>query len=77
MTDLTIRLPDDVVEHIAAEARARGVSAEDLAREAVERQWKPRRRRVLQFAALGDAPPGFSTARAEQSLDEEGFGTSP
>lgn len=75
MTDLTISVSDDVADTIAAEARTRGVSPEDLAREVIERRWGPKPKRVLRFAALGEGSPGFSAARADELLEAEGFGS--
>ncbi|MDP8969203.1 MAG: ribbon-helix-helix protein, CopG family [Actinomycetota bacterium] len=73
MTEITIRVPDDVAERIATEAATKGLSAEELAREAIERYLGATRRR-LSFAAMGDGPEGFSAQRAEEALEAEGFG---
>jgi plasmid stability protein len=76
VTELHVRIPDDVAERLASEATERGVSAEDLAAEVLTAhvpESNPEATRGLSFIGLGRAKPGFSARVAEERLEAEGF----
>jgi plasmid stability protein len=58
MRRTTIMLPDELDERLRLEARRRGTSIADVAREAIERQLPPASRPGgLSFFAIGDGRP--------------------
>jgi hypothetical protein len=71
MTRITIEVPDDVAERIAAAAAERGVAAEELVGEMAVEQFPPRRK--LGFASLGRSTSGRHASEDEDML-AEGFG---
>ncbi len=70
----TIELPDDVAAALAAAAAQRGITADELAVEALAARFGPRRR-TLSFAGIGSAEVDRGAAHAEELLEEGGFGT--
>lgn len=73
VVSMTVEVPEPLASRLAAEAEARGVTAEEMALDTLtERFGKPRRR--LGFAAVGASTSGRRAADAEKTLAEEGFG---
>jgi plasmid stability protein len=76
VTELHVRIPDDLAESLASEAAERGVSSEDLAAEVlrahVPSESSPRANQ-FSFIGIGRAKPGFSARKAEERLEAEGF----
>ena len=71
MTRITIEVPDDVAERIAAAAAERGVATEQLVGEMAAEQFPPLRK--LGFASLGRSTSGRRASEDEEML-AEGFG---
>lgn len=70
---MTVEVPEPLAGRLAAEAQARGVTAEQVAVEALtERFGQPRRK--LSFAAVGSSTSGRRARDAEATLAEGGFG---
>lgn len=60
-------LPDDVDERLRREARRRGVSIADVAREAIDRHLPPAPAKGrLSFFAVGEGTPDDVARRAEE-----------
>ena len=63
----TIMLPDDVDARLRLEARRRGTSIADVAREAIERQLPPESEPgELAFLAIGEGGPANVAERADE-----------
>lgn len=63
----TIMLPDDVDARLRLEARRRGTSIADVAREAIERQLPPESEPgALAFLAIGEGGPANVSKRADE-----------
>ena len=73
MTDLHVRVPDEVAQRLATEAAQRGTSTEDVAAEVLTLHAPARTGDGLGFIALAHAKPGFSAKAAEELLEAEGF----
>lgn len=73
MTRTTISLPDDLAAALHREARRRGVSVSQLAREAIEERLgrTPGARRELPFAALGRSGHRSTARDVEEILQKE------
>jgi hypothetical protein len=69
----TIELPGDVAAALAAAAKERGVSVDELAAETISARFGPIRRR-LSFVAAGRSGSSRGGAEAEELLEEGGFG---
>jgi hypothetical protein len=72
MKRTTIMLPDKVDARLRLEARSRGVSLAEVARELIEQGLEaPRRRRKLSFIGAGESDtPGDLSERADDYLAE-------
>jgi plasmid stability protein len=67
MRRTTIMLPDDVDARLRREARRRGTSIADVAREAIERQLPPEPEPgALAFLAIGEGGPANVSERADE-----------
>jgi hypothetical protein len=63
----TIMLPDDVDARLRLEARRRGSSIADVAREAIERQLPPGPTEgCLSFFSVGDGSPADASERVDE-----------
>lgn len=69
---MTVELPEALAARLRTEANARGLSVEDVAVEALNEHFGPRRK--LSFAAAGSSTSGRDAADAEALLAEGGFG---
>lgn len=70
---ITVEVPEPLAARLAAEADARGVSAEKVALDTLAERFGPARRR-LGFASIGASTSGRRAADAEEILAAEGFG---
>lgn len=70
---ITVEVPEPLASRLAAEADARGISAQDVALDTLTERFGTARRR-LGFAALGASTSGRRAADAEDILASEGFG---
>ena len=62
-------LPDALDERLRLEARRRGTSIADVAREAIERQLPPALEPgALSFFAIGDGQPGNVSERVDEHV---------
>jgi hypothetical protein len=59
-------LPDDVDARLRLEARRRGVSVAQVAREAIERELPPQTGGHLSFFAVGDGSPSDASERVDE-----------
>jgi plasmid stability protein len=67
----TIMLPDDVDARLRREARRRGTSIADVAREAIERQLPPEPEPgAFAFLAIGEGGPFDVSERADEHVAE-------
>lgn len=65
----TIMLPDELDERLRLEARRRGTSIADVAREAIERQLPPAPKPgALGFFAIGDGGPANVSERVDEHV---------
>lgn len=62
----TIMLPDDVDARLRLEARRRGLSIAQVAREAIERELPPPPDGPLSFFAVGDGSPRDASERVDE-----------
>ena len=69
----SVELPEDIAACLAAAAEERGMTADELAAEALATQFGPRRRK-LSFAGAGASTSGRSAAETEEMLEEGRFG---
>lgn len=75
----TVRLPDELVDRLTAEAARRGITVDELAAETLDAQFPPpptpaaRPRRHLAFVAIGASGKRRGGAAADELL-AEGFG---
>lgn len=70
---MTVEVPAALAARLAAEAEARGVSAERVALDTLTERFGAARRR-LGFAAFGASTTGRRAADTEEILTTEGFG---
>ena len=72
VTQFTVSVPDDVADRVSAAARDRGVSPDEIAREAFEAYLPggPARRK-LSFVGIGHSGRGDLSERAEDILRDE------
>jgi hypothetical protein len=69
MKRTTIMLPDELDERLRLEARRRGTSIADVAREAFERQLPPAPKPgELSFFAIGDGTPKDASERVDEHV---------
>jgi Ribbon-helix-helix protein, copG family len=66
MKRTTIMLPDDVDARLRLEARRRGLSIAEVAREAIERHLPPPVDGRLGFFAVGDGSPTDASERVDE-----------
>lgn len=66
MKRTTIMLPDDVDARLRLEARRRGLSIAQVAREAIERELPPPADGQLGFFAVGDGSPTDASERVDE-----------
>jgi predicted DNA-binding protein len=66
MKRTTIMLPEDVDARLRLEARRRGVSVAQVAREAIERELPPQPDGRLSFFAVGDGSPRDASERVDE-----------
>jgi hypothetical protein len=66
MRRTTIMLPDDVDARLRLEARRRGVSVAQVAREAIERELPPQTDGHLSFFGVGDGSPSDASERVDE-----------
>jgi plasmid stability protein len=66
MKRTTIMLPDDVDARLRLEARRRGQSIAQVAREAIERELPPPADGRLGFFAIGDGSPADASERVDE-----------
>ncbi|MGQ0623631.1 MAG: CopG family transcriptional regulator [Sporichthyaceae bacterium] len=66
MKRTTVMIPDDLDDRLRREARRRGVSIADVAREALERHLPERQGGVPGFFAIGDGGPADVSERVEE-----------
>ena len=62
----TIMLPDEVDARLRLEARRRGSSIADVAREAIERQLPPPTEGSLSFFSIGGGSPRDASERVDE-----------
>jgi len=62
----TIMLPDDLDARLRLEARRRGVSVAQVAREAIERELPSRADGSLSFFAVGEGSPRDASERVDE-----------
>jgi predicted transcriptional regulator len=68
----TISLPDEVAAHLEREAERRRVPVSQFVREAIEVYLhRPRDRRIIRFAGLGDSGHGALSEDVEEILRDE------
>ena len=71
MTDLHVRIPDELAERFAAEAAERGTSTEEIAVEVLTLHAPVRHGRSMPFIGMFEAPAGaLSVAEAERRLED-------
>lgn len=68
MKRTTIMLPDDVDVRLRLEARRRGTSVAEVAREAIEKQLPPQQDGRLSFFAIGEGSPRDASERVDELL---------
>ena len=69
MKRTTIMLPDELDERLRLEARRRGTSIADVAREAIERQLLPAPKPgELSFFAIGNGSPANVSERVDEHV---------
>lgn len=66
MRRTTIMLPEDIDVRLRLEARRRGTSVAEVAREAIEKQLPPPPDGRLSFFALGEGSPRDASERVEE-----------
>jgi len=66
MKRTTIMLPDEVDARLRLEARRRGVSVAQVARDAIERELPPRPDGRLGFFAVGEGSPRDASERVDE-----------
>lgn len=66
MRRTTIMLPEDVDARLRLEARRRGTSVAEVAREAIEKQLPAQPDGRLSFFAVGDGSPRDASERVEE-----------
>lgn len=66
MKRTTIMLPDDVDARLRLEARRRGVSVAQVARDAIERELPPQPDGRLSFFAIGEGSPRDASERVDE-----------
>jgi hypothetical protein len=66
MKRTTIMLPDDVDARLRLEARRRGVSVAQVARDAIERELPPQADGRLSFFAVGEGSPRDASERVDE-----------
>lgn len=66
MKRTTVMIPDDLDDRLRREARRRGVSIADVAREALERHLPDRPSTVPGFFAIGAGGPDDASERVEE-----------
>lgn len=66
MKRTTIMLPEDVDVRLRLEARRRGTSVAEVAREAIEKQLPPQPDGRLSFFAVGDGAPVDASERVDE-----------
>lgn len=66
MKRTTIMLPDAIDVRLRLEARRRGTSVAEVAREAIEKQLPPQPDGRLSFFAVGEGSPRDASERAEE-----------
>jgi hypothetical protein len=59
-------LPDDVDARLRLEARRRGTSIAEVAREAIETQLPPQPDGALSFFGVGEGSPGDASERVDE-----------
>jgi hypothetical protein len=62
----TIMLPDDIDVRLRLEARRRGTSVAEIAREAIEKQLPPQPDGRLSFFAVGEGSPRDASERVDE-----------
>ena len=72
MSDLHVRISEDLAERLALEARHRGVGLDQLVTEAIQTHLPPAGA-GLGFVGIGQAKPGFSVRVAEERMEAEGL----
>lgn len=71
MTDLHVRISDDVAERLASRAAERGTSAEEIAAEVLTTYTPAARGRSMSFIGMFGAPAGaLGVAEAERRLED-------
>lgn len=68
MKRTTIMLPDEVDVRLRLEARRRGTSVAEVAREAIEKQLPPQQDGRLSFFAVGEGSPRDASERVDELL---------
>jgi plasmid stability protein len=69
MRRTTIMLPDELDDRLRLEARRRGTSIADVAREAIERQLPPAPKPgELSFFAIGDGAPEDASEHVDEHV---------
>lgn len=66
MKRTTIMLPDEVDLRLRLEARRRGTSVAEVARDAIEKQLPPQPDGRLSFFAVGDGSPRDASERVDE-----------
>jgi predicted DNA-binding protein len=66
MKRTSIMLPEDVDARMRLEARRRGTSVAEIAREAIEKQLPPQPDGALSFFAVGDGSPKDASERIDE-----------
>jgi predicted DNA-binding protein len=66
----TIMLPDEVDARLRLEARRRGVSVAQVAREAIERELPPQTDGPLSFFAIGDGASRDASERVDELVSK-------
>jgi hypothetical protein len=66
----TIMLPDDVDARLRLEARRRGTSIAEVAREAIELQLPPQPEGALSFFGVGEGSPSDASERVDELVVE-------
>jgi predicted DNA-binding protein len=70
MKRTTIMLPDEVDVRLRIEARRRGTSIAEVAREAIEKQLPTQPDGRLSFFAIGDGAPQDASERVDELVGE-------